>query len=293
MRTTSPLFQPLRITRRGAFSKSPHHLTNSHIPHKRYTHISTTYKMKDKKTDALYQRDGNLYSHTSTLSSISPLSSLPPTTQPLFKPPQDSTPYILTTPSTIFHAQGGGQPSDTGSITLSSPTPSGSDPKFTVHQVRKVDAAILHLGSFDPPTVTLTEAEVGLEIKQDVDVPTRVLHSRLHTAGHVLGLAINMLSREGTKGVAEGIKDGKASHYPGMAFVENVGLIEGGAKAAIQERVDELVRGDHPVSGDLFLVVDLGGDVQGQLANKCRCTSTFGAPRRQSRSVSVEWTAQP
>lgn len=204
--------------------------------------------MTDQKTDPLYQREGHLHTHTSTLTSITPLSSLPPTLHPLFKPPQDKPSFILTTPSTIFHAQGGGQPSDTGSITLTSPTPSGSDPKFTVHQVRKVDPAILHLGTFEPSTVVFTEEEVGSEIRQDVDVPTRELHSRLHTGGHVLGLAISMLSREGKAGVPGGLKDGKASHYPGMACVESVGLIPGEAKAAIQERVDELVGGDHAVS---------------------------------------------
>ena len=204
--------------------------------------------MTDQKTDPLYHREGHLHSHTSTLTSISPLSSLPPDVQPLFKQyPADSHPYILITPSTIFHAQGGGQPSDTGTITLLSPTASGLDPKFTVRQVRKVDPAILHLGTFEPGDVVLTEAEVGAGIKQDVDVPTRVLHSRLHTAGHVLGLAIALLSRAGEAGLPADLKDGKASHYPGAAFVENIGLIPGDAKAAIQAKVDELVAQDLPV----------------------------------------------
>ncbi|KAF1979112.1 alanyl-tRNA synthetase-like protein [Bimuria novae-zelandiae CBS 107.79] len=202
----------------------------------------------DQKTDPLYQKDGDIYSHTTTLTSIAPLSSLPPTVQPLFKPPPNTSPYILTSPSTIFHTQGGGQPSDIGGITLASPTPSGSDPKFAVAQVRKVfpSGAILHLGTFEPPEIVLTEQEIGLEVRQDVDVPTRVLHSRLHTAGHVLGLAIHQLSRSGV--LPADLKDGKASHYPGAAFVENIGLIPGEAKGAIQERVDELVAQDHTVN---------------------------------------------
>lgn len=200
--------------------------------------------MTDQKTDPLYHREGHLHSHTSTLSSIQPLSSLPPNTQTLFKPPPEKTPYILTTPSTIFHAQGGGQPSDTGTITLASPTATGNDPKFTVHQVRKVDPAILHLGTFTPEDMVLSAEEIDLPIRQDVDVPTRTLHSRLHTAGHVLGLAIHMLSRAGEAGLPTDLRDGKASHYPGAAFVENIGLIPGDAKARIQEKVDELVAQD-------------------------------------------------
>ncbi|KAF2443674.1 alanyl-tRNA synthetase-like protein [Karstenula rhodostoma CBS 690.94] len=200
--------------------------------------------MADQKTDPLYHREGHLHTHTTTLSSITPLSSLPAATQPLFKPPPDKEPYILTTPSTIFHAQGGGQPSDTGTITLTSPTPSGNDPKFAVHQVRKVSAAILHLGTFEPADPRFTPAELGLPVRQAVDVPTRALHSRLHTAGHVLGLAIHLLSRAGEAGLPKDLRDGKASHYPGAAFVENIGLIPGDAKAAIQDKVDELVRLD-------------------------------------------------
>ncbi|OAG10856.1 uncharacterized protein CC84DRAFT_1081854 [Paraphaeosphaeria sporulosa] len=204
--------------------------------------------MADQRTDPVYHREGQMYAHNTTLSSIAPLSSLPASTQPLFKPPPDTTktPYILTSPSTIFHAQGGGQPSDVGTITLTSPTPDGNDPKFTVHQVRKVDAsaAILHLGTFAPEEPRFTDAEVGLEVKQAVDVPTRVLHSRLHTAGHVLGLAIHLLSRAGEAGLPRDLRDGKASHYPGAAFVENIGLIPGDAKARIQDKVDELVAQD-------------------------------------------------
>ncbi|KAK3217178.1 hypothetical protein GRF29_1g2183734 [Pseudopithomyces chartarum] len=48
--------------------------------------------MTDQKTDPLYQREGHLHTHTSTLTSITPLSSLPPTLHPLFKPPKTNHP---------------------------------------------------------------------------------------------------------------------------------------------------------------------------------------------------------
>ncbi|KAJ4287684.1 hypothetical protein N0V90_012387 [Kalmusia sp. IMI 367209] len=219
--------------------------------------IKSTPTMADQKTDALYQREGHLHTHTSTLTSIAPLSSFPQSIQPLFKPPPEKTPYILTTPSTIFHAQGGGQPSDTGTITLSAPTPDGNDARFAVLQVRKVDPAILHMGVFDPADAVLTDQELGREIDQVVDVPTRVLHSRLHTAGHVLGLAIHMLSRAGA--LPADLKDGKASHYPGAAFVENFGLIPGSAKDAIQAKVDELVKQDLPIDIHFWSAEEAGG----------------------------------
>jgi hypothetical protein len=52
----------------------------------------------------------------------------------------------------------------------------------------------------------------------------------------VIGLAVNQLVREGV--LDAGVVDGKASHYPGAAFVEFVGLIAGDRKAEIQRRVD-------------------------------------------------------
>ncbi|CAO2648241.1 Nn.00g075080.m01.CDS01 [Neocucurbitaria sp. VM-36] len=193
----------------------------------------------DQRTDPLYQKDGQLYNHTSTISSLQPLSSLSPETQALFKPPE-GTPYILTTPSTIFHAQGGGQPSDTGTITTTTNSP--STPTFHIHQVRKVDPAILHLGTFSPPTSTFPLQ--GEEVLQSIDTPKRLLHSRLHTAGHVLGLAISLLAQQATSQIPPSITDGKASHYPGSAFVECHGLIPSAAKGDIQAKVDELIAAD-------------------------------------------------
>ncbi|KAF2633360.1 alanyl-tRNA synthetase-like protein [Macroventuria anomochaeta] len=184
------------------------------------------------KTEALYQKDGHLYSHTSPISSIQPLSSLPQNAQGLFKPPPEGEPYILTTPSTIFHAQGGGQPSDTGTITSGSST-------FNVHQVRKVDPAILHMGTFSGEVRFDGKGEAA---EQRIDVSKRSLHSRIHTAGHVIGLAAAALKASGN--LDPSVVDGKASHYPGAAFVEFVGLIPADKKAAIQAKADELVAQD-------------------------------------------------
>ncbi|KAH9883010.1 hypothetical protein J1614_000376 [Plenodomus biglobosus] len=192
-----------------------------------------------QRTEPLFQKDGQLSTHTSTVSSIQPLSALPQETQSLFKPPPETSPFILTTPSTIFHAQGGGQPSDTGTITQISV----NSPTFHVHQVRKLDPTILHMGVFSPTTQSF---KAGEPITQTIDTSKRLLHSKLHTAGHILGLAINLLTASGT--LPSNLIDGKASHYPSAAFVEFTGLIPGTAKNAIQEKVDELIAQDLPVS---------------------------------------------
>jgi Ser-tRNA(Ala) deacylase AlaX len=198
---------------------------------------STMASALNQRTDPLYQKDGQLYKHTSTITSIQLLSSLPEETRVLFKPPPDSSPYVLTTPSTIFHAQGGGQPSDIGTIKSTSL----NGPTFHVHQVRKVDPAILHMGVYENKDSNFTGNE-NEEVEQAIDIDKRILHSRIHTAGHVIGLAINTLVKEGK--LSGDIVDGKASHYPGAAFVEFSGIIAGDKKAEIQARVDELVAQD-------------------------------------------------
>jgi Ser-tRNA(Ala) deacylase AlaX len=230
-RLATPL--PPNIIFHGVVARELKELTRS-TPSTTSKQFSTMASALNQRTDPLYQKDGQLYKHTSTITTIQPLSSFSEETRVLFKPPPESTSYILTTPSTIFHAQGGGQPSDTGTIkpmTLDGPT-------FHVHQVRKVDPAILHMGVFENKDSNFT-GEENEEIEQVIDIDKRILHSRIHTAGHVIGLAINTLAKEGK--LPGDIVDGKASHYPGAAFVEFSGIIAGDKKAEIQARVDELV----------------------------------------------------
>ena len=100
------------------------------------------------------------------------------------------------------------------------------------------------MGTYTSPTSTF-KPEGGEEGTQEVDVGKRVLHSRIHTAGHILGLAAAALRAEGV--MDKEIVDGKASHYPGAAFVEFIGLIPSSLKEALQEKTDELVAADLPV----------------------------------------------
>ena len=230
---------------RGAKAQHPDrqlHLHQLYHPPKPQTiaHHSTMSSPLHEKTIPLYQKDGQLHTHTNTITSIQALSSLPPSTQALFKPPPDTTPYILTTPSTIFHAQGGGQPTDTGTIVSLTPENRAT---FHVHQVRQLAPAILHMGVFDPPDEQFARDE---KVQQNIDVAKRLLHSRIHTAGHVIGLAINHLVKQ--KQLPSDILDGKASHYPNAAFVEFSGVIPSTAKSMIQDTVDALVAQDLVVS---------------------------------------------
>lgn len=80
-------------------------------------------------------------------------------------------------------------------------------------------------------------------MEQAIDVEKRLLYSRYHTAGHVLGAAVrSLLEKE-----VEGFDELKASHFPDSAGCEFRGLIEGRWKEGIQGRVDEFLEADMPV----------------------------------------------
>ncbi|PWY82100.1 threonyl/alanyl tRNA synthetase [Aspergillus heteromorphus CBS 117.55] len=190
------------------------------------------------RTILTYQHDSTLTTHQTTLTSITPFPALSPANQLLFKQ-GTPTDYILTTTSTIFHPQGGGQPSDTGTMTF----PSGTT--FTVTSARmdaETNTRVLHLGTFPADSSSIAPTN-GDPITQAIDPDQRLLFSRLHTAGHVLGSAVRHLV--GTQ--IANFDELKASHFPDSASCEFQGLIGGEWKEGIQGKVDELVAADLPV----------------------------------------------
>ena len=89
---------------------------------------------------------------------------------------------------TVFHPQGGGQPSDIGRIN-----------EVVVRKVIHTPEAIIHL----------CEAPLEGEVSMAVDGKTRRLHSRLHSAGHIIGFVGDELGWHATKG----------NHFPGESRV--------------------------------------------------------------------------
>ena len=87
---------------------------------------------------------------------------------------------VIILDQTIFYPQGGGQPYDKGLI-------EGPSGKFLVEEVRFVDGVVKHMGTLEG---TL---KPGDEVKCSVDEARRTLHSRLHSGGHVLDMAVNAL----------------------------------------------------------------------------------------------------
>ncbi len=102
--------------------------------------------------------------------------------------PTDDGQYAVTLDRTIFHPQGGGQPSDIGTIG-----------NVSVLKVVHTPEAVLHL----------TDHEVAGNVVLKVNLEKRLLHSRLHSAGHIVGLVGDQLGWHAIRG----------NHFPGEARV--------------------------------------------------------------------------
>lgn len=185
------------------------------------------------------------YEHQTKISSIYPITALPQADQNLLKVPADAPNllYAMTTESTIFHPQGGGQPSDVGEMVVPTGNAGGAaDQTFEVLTARTsaTNAAIvLHFGHFTEGHM-LDHDLSGVHVKQIVDANKRNLFSRLHTAGHVLGAATRTL----LENRIDNFDELKASHFPDSAACEFQGLIDGKYKPEIQTAVDGLVDKD-------------------------------------------------
>ncbi|VVA97886.1 unnamed protein product [Arabis nemorensis] len=128
----------------------------------------------------------------------------------LYKAQDGRTALILD--STVFHPQGGGQPSDTGFIVFSV-----SDFKFSVQDVRSKDGIVLHYGVFEGSNGE-NGTEKGGEVHLIVDESRRKLNSRLHSAGHLLDLCMQKV------GLGH-LEPGKGYHFPDGPFVEYKGVV--------------------------------------------------------------------
>ncbi|MDP3697576.1 MAG: alanine--tRNA ligase-related protein [Candidatus Taylorbacteria bacterium] len=127
---------------------------------------------------------------------------------------------IVILDQTIFYPQGGGQPYDKGII-------NGSSAKFIVEEVRFVDGIVKHIGKFE---VGSFKEEEG--VRCAVHKERRELNSRIHSAGHVVDMAIYELKLNGVPG--------KGYHFPEGPYVEYSGNLEGLDKEKLKADIESL-----------------------------------------------------
>ncbi|PON80350.1 Alanine-tRNA ligase, archaea [Parasponia andersonii] len=122
--------------------------------------------------------------------------------------------HALILDRTVFHPQGGGQPADTGFITVDD-----SDFKFVVQDVRSKDGIVFHYGFIENSSEeSESKLEKGKKVVLYVDESRRKLNSRLHSAGHLLDACMQ------NAGLGH-LEPGKGYHFPDGPFVEYKGTV--------------------------------------------------------------------
>lgn len=125
---------------------------------------------------------------------------------------------------TCFYPRGGGQDWDEGAITSSDGTV-----VLVVNEVRLDENGVVHhIGSYERG-----ELHEGDDVQCEVNAERRMANTRLHSAGHVLDMAVDQL---GLQWVA-----GKGAHYPHMSFVEYEADITPEAAEAVRQQIEEKV----------------------------------------------------
>lgn len=213
------------------------------------------------RTYLAFHHNAKLFRLKTTVVSARPFAALEEPNRQLFKQAGDDD-HVVVTKETIFHPQGGGQPSDEGSMSSAASDAAAGEangsstpaPCFTVRAVRMDvvnDGQVLHLGRFASAAAAESFSQ-GATVEQAIDTEKRLLYSRLHTAGHVLGAAVRHLLED----KIEGFDELKASHFPESAACEFQGAIENKWKPDIQEKVNEYVKKAMPVEIDFWTEED-------------------------------------
>ncbi|GAB1741729.1 hypothetical protein NU219Hw_g7141t1 [Hortaea werneckii] len=212
--------------------------------------MTDTSFLSNRPTKAIYQYEEGLRTHIARVVALQPFSALSDVERGLFKTGSENT-YALETNETIFYAQGGGQPFDTGYIEAVSYGHKRS--KFIVEAVRNAsEGRILHFGHFEDPAAVNLEADDMVE--QHIDGAKRDLNSRIHTAGHIIALSIRKLVQQE---LDLNVTELKAQHYPDASFVEFQGSIDGKFKEAIQRQSTQSVKDALPVKLSWYLPDEL------------------------------------
>jgi Ser-tRNA(Ala) deacylase AlaX len=128
--------------------------------------------------------------------------------------------------NTIFYPQGGGQPSDMGTIESTTT----QDISFKVTSLKSEKGIVYHYGKF-----LNGEFGIGDIVRLVIDQVTRMTHARLHSAGHLLDVAVHNLGLSWVPG--------KGYHFPAGPYVEYSGELSNDKKNTTQEQIQNQIEG--------------------------------------------------
>jgi misacylated tRNA(Ala) deacylase len=125
---------------------------------------------------------------------------------------------------TVFYVMGGGQPGDSGTLTL----PGGSTLRIADTRKGEAGGEILHI-----PEPGQAHLRVGDKVEAEIDWDRRYRHMRVHTALHLLCAV-----------VPAGVTGGQIGDGKGRLDFDTQEALD---KDAIAEKLNALILGDHPV----------------------------------------------
>jgi Ser-tRNA(Ala) deacylase AlaX len=131
---------------------------------------------------------------------------------------------------TCFYPRGGGQDWDMGTIT-------GPNGTIRVEEVRLDEAGVVqHIGTVQGTLQT------GDAVQCSVDAERRTINTRLHSAGHVVDMAVDRLGLDWIPG--------KGGHYPHMSFVEYAAEVSPDDTENIRAQIESTAREAVVAGGD-------------------------------------------
>jgi Ser-tRNA(Ala) deacylase AlaX len=170
---------------------------------------------------------------------------------------------VIVLDQTVFYPQGGGQPYDTGMI-------ESAGGKFLVQEVRFADGDVRHIGEFEHGGFGVEEAVVCR-----VDQVRRMLHSRIHSAGHLVDKAVAELDLPW--------KPGKGYHFPNGPYDEYKGSLEGLDKEKVKTDLEALCNKYIAEGGRTEIIFMTREEMQ----KTCRYTPDFPAEKGEAARVVV------
>ena len=130
---------------------------------------------------------------------------------------------------TVFYPQGGGQPSDTGTILW-------DGGQMEVQKVFWDEGGIIHTG-----VITGGNPTEGTAVECKLNSEKRRLHMKLHSAGHLIDMALIELSST--------LNPTKGYHFPYGPYVEYIGNISSDEQDKfinnLESKIEELIAQNH------------------------------------------------
>lgn len=149
--------------------------------------------------------------------------------------------YEVVLDETVFHAQGGGQPSDTGTIQI---IDNNNKHELEVQSVRHSDNNTVVHYCTGPVAINNTLSN-NVPVQCNVNEEKRYHHCKLHSAGHLVDAAVERARLNW--------KPSKANHFPDSPYVEYTSAFNNqnevlNATDLLQKHIDEMIKEDLNIS---------------------------------------------